>query len=186
MYCSQFMTTYGIGTVYATAQGIVKAEIPDMSGQEMIKPAAQSELKPECTSSEITTAAAHLLQRYFLGEKVDFSVIPVVLDDVPPFWSKVLIWIRSLQYGHICSYGQVALACGSPRASRAVGGALASNPIPVIVPCHRVVAADGRLTGFSAPGGESTKRALLLMEGVEFKGVQVVIPQLVMHKVPCR
>ena len=72
--------------------------------------------------------------------------------------------------------------CGSPHAARAVGGALASNPVPIIIPCHRVVASDGRLTGFSAPGGESTKKALLQMEGVEFKGVLAIRHHAVIHR----
>lgn len=182
MHSSIFLTRYGPGIVYATDQGVVKVEIPDLSRDET----AHHEVLPEFEPSEITVHAAHMLQRYFKGERIDFGDIPVVLGGLTPFCHKVLNVIRNLAYGEICSYGQVALECGSPRAARAVGGALASNPIPVIIPCHRVVASDGRLTGFSAPGGENTKRVLLKMEGVEFKGLQVVTNQLVMHRIPCR
>lgn len=182
MYCSHYLTGYGSGIVYATEQGVVKVEIPDLSRHETAHHAARPLFEP----SEITIHAARMLQRYFKGEHIDFGDIPVVLDGLPRFRHHVLNVIRNLAYGEICSYGQVADLCGSPRAARAVGGALASNPIPVIIPCHRVVASDGRLTGFSAPGGENTKRALLKMEGAEFKGVLVVTNQVVMHRTSSR
>jgi methylated-DNA-[protein]-cysteine S-methyltransferase len=142
--------------------------------------AVEHEFQP----SELSMRAAEMLQTYYSGERVDFSDLPVDLGTLPPFRQKVLNAVRSLRYGDISTYGQVAFLCESPRAARAVGGALASNPIPVVIPCHRVVAADGGLTGFSAPGGTDTKRTLLKMEGAEFKGEQHVTNQVVMHKVP--
>lgn len=180
MHCSHFFTRFGSGSVYATEQGVVKVDIPDLSRHETTR----HKVAPDFEPSEITVHAAHMLQRYFKGERIDFGDIPVVLGGLTPFRQKVLSEIRNLTYGKISSYGQVAELCGSPSAARAVGGALASNPIPVIIPCHRVVASDGRLTGFSAPGGEITKMSLLKMEGVEFKGLLVVTTQLVMHRLP--
>ena len=182
MYCSHYLTSYGSGIVYATDQGVVKVEIPDLSRHET----AHHSVRPELEPSEITVHAALMLQRYFKGEHIDFGGIPVVLDGLTRFRHDVLDVIRNLAYGDICSYGQVARECGSPYAARAVGGALASNPIPVIIPCHRVVASDGSLTGYSAPGSENTKRALLKMEGIEFKGLLVVTNQLVIHRTPGR
>ena len=176
------MTASGPGVVYATEQGIVRVEIPDLSRETT----DQGLLLPEGEPSELTVRVALLLQRYFQGEHVDFSDIPVVLDGVTPFRQSVLTATRRLAYGYICSYGQVARECGSPHAARAIGGALAANPIPIIIPCHRVAGASGHLTGFSAPGGEATKRALLKMEGVEFKGMQVVTNRMVMHRTSTR
>ena len=72
------------------------------------------------------------------------------------------------------SYGEVARAVGRPDGARDVGGALARNPWPILVPCHRVVAANGRLTGFSAPGGLATKRHMLELEGAPGYGQQVL------------
>lgn len=179
MYASHFSTAYGPGVVYATAEGVVKVELPDAGRSDATSQTGQqSGLGP----SKITVHAAGMLQRYFLGERVDFSDVPVVFDGLTPFRRKILTAIRKLQYGEISTYGQVARECGSPSAARAVGGALASNPIPVIVPCHRIVASDGGLTGFSAPGGMRTKLELLKMEGVVFKGELVVTNQLVMHR----
>jgi len=182
MYCSYFLTSFGSGIVYATDKGIIKVEIPDLSMNEAALNTVQSEFEP----SEMTMHAARLLQRYFSGESTDFTGIPVQLEGMTPFRQKVLEVTRKLAFGEICSYGQMAVLCGSPSAARAVGGALASNPVPLIIPCHRVVASDGRLTGFSAPGGESTKMALLKMEGVEFKGMLVDKKQLVLHRISNR
>ena len=172
------MTRYGVGIVYATDHGVVKVDIPDLSRHEAIPPKET----PAFESSELTIRCVDRLQRYFNGEHIDFSDIPVDIKALPPFRQNVLTAISSLRYGEICTYGRLANRCGSPHGARAVGGALASNPVPVIIPCHRVVAADGRLTGYSAPGGEISKRELLTMEGVEFKGLLVVTKQLVMNR----
>ncbi|MDD2581052.1 MAG: methylated-DNA--[protein]-cysteine S-methyltransferase [Desulfuromonadaceae bacterium] len=178
MYSSNFMTGYGYGTVYANDRGILKVEIPDLSLPET----AHQEFLPKYEPSEMTIQAAQMLQRYFDGERIEFSGIPVVLDCMTPFRRNILDITRRLTYGEICTYGRIACECGSPRAARAVGGALASNPVPIIIPCHRVVASDGRLTGFSAPGGENTKMALLKMEGIEFRGLLVSEKQMIMHR----
>ncbi len=178
MYCSHFLTCYGSGSVYATAHGVVRVELPDVS-RSVASPVGE---RPGFEPSELTVRAAGMLQRYFNGEQVDFRSIPVDLDGLPQFRQKILAVIRDIPYGETSTYGQVARECGSPSAARAAGGALASNPVPIIIPCHRVVAADGRLTGFSAPGGERSKMALLHMEGVEFKGMLVAKKQLVIHR----
>jgi methylated-DNA-[protein]-cysteine S-methyltransferase len=178
MYCSIFLTRYGSGIVYATAVGIAKVDIPDLSRHEP----AHHPVAPDYEPSELSIHAAHMLQRYFKGERIDFGDIPVALEGMTPFRQIVLNVLRKLQFGEVCSYGQLADECGSPHAARAVGGALALNPVPVIIPCHRVLASDGRLTGYSAPGGENTKRALLKMEGVEFKGLLVAANQMVIHR----
>ena len=161
---------------------MVNVEIPDLSRVEL----SPQEIRPEFEPSEMSVRVARMLERYFRSEHVDFGDIPVVLDGLTPFRRNVLNAIRNIPYGKICTYGQVARDCGSPSAARAAGGALASNPIPIIIPCHRVVASDGRLTGYSAPGGEKTKLELLQMEGVEFNGVLVVTNQVVIHRTSSR
>ena len=182
MYCSYYETRFGSGSVYATDYGIAQVVIPNVSEPTSIDHAEFQ----ECKASELTASAARMLQRYFQGERIEFNDVPVDLDGLTEFRRSVLVAARNLMYGDVCSYGQLAEACGSPRAARAIGGALASNPVPVIIPCHRIVASDGRLTGYSAPGGENTKWALLKMEGVEFKGLQVVTNQVVMHRTSSR
>ncbi len=91
----------------------------------------------------------------------------VVLDEsgLEPFARHVYAATRAIDPGAVATYGEIARAVGDPGAARAVGAALGANPYPVIVPCHRVLAADGALHGFSAPGGITTKRRMLELEG---------------------
>ena len=102
---------------------------------------------------------------YFEGENVDFSTDPAVsLDGLSPWDHKVLLTCRKIPSGQTTTYGELGVRIGHPGAARAVGSALARNPIPLIIPCHRVLRTDGHLGGFSAPGGLTTKQALLRHE----------------------
>ena len=101
---------------------------------------------------------------YFDGEPVDFDV-PLDLSGQPDFRRSVLRACARIAYGTTATYGQLADEVGRPGAARAVGGAMAHNPIPLIVPCHRVLAAGGALGGFSAEGGLSVKTRMLRLEG---------------------
>lgn len=87
------------------------------------------------------------------------------MKDYPPFYQKVWKACAKIPRGEVRTYGWLARHIGRPKASRAVGQALARNPFAPIIPCHRVVGADGRLVGFSAPGGIRAKRRLLKKEG---------------------
>lgn len=89
------------------------------------------------------------------------------------FTEKVYALARSIPKGKVATYGQLAALAGNPRAARAVGAAMRTNPDIPATPCHRVVASDGSLTGYSAGQGISTKRKMLLDEGVSFKGTKV-------------
>jgi methylated-DNA-[protein]-cysteine S-methyltransferase len=100
------------------------------------------------------------LRAYFNGDlkQFDLPLAPVGT----PFQLKVWQALRAIPYGELVSYQSIATAVGNPKAVRAVGGANAKNPIPIIVPCHRVVGSDGSLTGFG--GGLSTKKRLIDLE----------------------
>lgn len=104
------------------------------------------------------------IQRYARGERVDFSSVAVDLAGVDQFRRSVYGTIRSLGWGETASYGEIARRICAPD-PRDVGQALGQNPIPLIIPCHRIVASDGTLGGFSAPGGRLTKERLLALEG---------------------
>jgi len=104
------------------------------------------------------------LRAYAAGEPVDFSEVAVDGRDLSPFARRVMRGCRRIPYGGTLSYGELAGAAGSPRAARAVGNCMAANRTPLVVPCHRVVAAGGRIGAFSAPGGRRTKERLLAME----------------------
>lgn len=104
---------------------------------------------------------------YFEGACIDFSPnIPVVLDGLSLFARSVLTACRDIEFGQTLTYSQLAKKSGRPDAARAVGGALAKNPLPLIIPCHRVVRSDGKLGGFSAPGAVPFKAKLLQHEQV--------------------
>jgi len=105
-----------------------------------------------------------LLQAYAEGTPVDFSQVPIELDVSSDFRRGVLNACRKVPYGQTISYGQLALRAGVPGAARAVGTCMAQNPLPLIVPCHRVTRTGGEIGPYSAPGGTATKRRLLAME----------------------
>lgn len=100
---------------------------------------------------------------YFKGQPVKFDT-PLIITGLPPFAQKVLNGCRKIPTGQTVSYSQLAGMIGKPRASRAVGSALARNPIPLIIPCHRVIHSDGSLGNFSSPGGTALKKMLLELE----------------------
>jgi methylated-DNA-[protein]-cysteine S-methyltransferase len=99
------------------------------------------------------------------GEPSDLSAAPLDLGALPAFDRQVYEVTRTIPAGATLSYGQVAERLGARNAAREVGQALGRNPFPILVPCHRVVAAGGKLGGFSAPGGARTKLRLLAIEG---------------------
>jgi methylated-DNA-[protein]-cysteine S-methyltransferase len=163
---SLFETLLGTGAVVAGKHGIRRVYLPDDTVPHMLRLDGL-----DCnTSSELTERVSQMLMQYFKGERQQFDKLPVDLSLSGEFRRRVLDLIRGIPFGMVMSYGAVAQLAGSPGAARAIGGAMASNPMPVIIPCHRVIAGNGRLTGFSAPGGLKIKKYLLQMEGVEFKG----------------
>jgi len=102
---------------------------------------------------------------YFEGVWVDFGLdVPVILSGFSAFQKAVLTACRYVNFGQTTTYGELAKRSGRPAAARAVGNALAKNPLPLIIPCHRVIRNDGSLGGFSGLGGLSLKRKLLLHE----------------------
>jgi methylated-DNA-[protein]-cysteine S-methyltransferase len=160
IYQTSFQTPYGVGRVAATETGICRLELP---------PLEDGHTTEDCNSSVVTRRAAELLQCYFNHERISFAQLPVDLQGLTGFQQLVLTLATQIPYGQVVSYGCLAQLSGHPGAARAVGGAMAANPIPIIIPCHRVVAASGALTGYSGPGGIVMKKNLLSLEGVEFR-----------------
>lgn len=104
------------------------------------------------------------LRAFFRGERRDLREIPVDLSDSTDFERRVYEATRQIPFGKVATYGQIAKAIGKPNAQRAVGQALGKNPVALVIPCHRVIASDGGLGGFT--GGLHWKRKLLRYEGV--------------------
>ena len=132
-----------------------------------------SENEPQLTSQPAQEAdwypeLRERLQDYFQGVKIDFHDIKLSLPRQTAFQSKVIQALQSVGYGEQITYGELASKAGAPRAARAVGTVMANNRIPVLIPCHRVVASGGKLGGFSAPQGTSLKSHLLQLESRNF------------------
>ena len=108
---------------------------------------------------------ARPLEAYFAGDVAALDSLPIDLEGETPFRRKVLESLREVGVGKLTTYGALAAAAGSPAAARAVGQVMGSNPLPIVIPCHRVVASGGTLGGYGS--GLETKRWLLAHEGVE-------------------
>lgn len=168
-------------TIVATNWGPVRLSWTEagLAGVRLPDPAATPEVaaEPEDMPAEVATWAL-LLRAYFYGQVIDFA--PVRLDDDALSATDRAIYdaLRAVPRGETVTYGQLATRIGKPGAARAVGVAMARNPWPVVVPCHRVLASDGTLGGFSAPGGVATKRRLLALEGVDLTRGMPTLPGL--------
>ena len=118
-------------------------------------------------ASQLLDRAEQELAEYFAGTRTTFDVplAPSGTDFQRRVWQE----LGTIPFGRTSTYGQIAARLGQPRAARAVGGAVGANPLAVVIPCHRVLASDSRLTGFSGGDGMTTKTALLDLEGIEYR-----------------
>jgi len=116
------------------------------------------------------------ITRLMAGESCDLGFVVLDDEEIDPFCREVYAATRAVPPGSTATYGEIARAIGrvDPEGARDVGAALARNPTPIVVPCHRVVGANGKLIGFSAPGGLETKRRMLALEGAPGYGQQVL------------
>lgn len=122
----------------------------------------------EATPPSWVQAIIERVRRHLAGEAQDFADVRYDFSRIAPFHRAVLRATLDVKSGHTATYGEIATAIGQPlAASRAVGAALGANPWPLLIPCHRIVAAGGRMNGFSGPGGIATKVKLLALEGAQ-------------------
>ena len=153
-----FETTIGRCGVRWTEAGIAEVLMPGTRGSDGERLEDSADL-PEPVREAIAGMVS-LLD----GERRDLRWVTLDERHLDPFRRRVYTATREIAPGSTASYGEVARGLGEPRAAREVGVALAQNPFPIIVPCHRVLAATGALHGFSAPGGIATKRRMLEIE----------------------
>jgi methylated-DNA-[protein]-cysteine S-methyltransferase len=165
-YVSIFETDMGVGAVVASDHGLLEVFTPDSSQSREELTVELFSLFPGIEGENgLTREASALLVRYFTAEEVNFP-LPVDDHDFTTFQREVYRIVARIGYGEGKSYGEVAREIGYLRASRGVGTAMASNPLPIVIPCHRVVGSAGTMTGYSAPGGIVLKQWLLRLEGV--------------------
>ena len=162
-----FATPVGRCSIVWCKRGILAALLPQRNAQAARAEVLQrfpgaSEAVPPAQVRAATQSITALLR----GEAADLSAIRLDMEGLPPFHRRVYEATRTIAPGTTLTYGAVAALVGLPGAARAVGQALARNPFGIVVPCHRVIAAGGKLGGFSADGGPATKLRLLAIEGV--------------------
>ena len=161
---------FGIFNLAVSDKGLRIISFGKYSGlSDIFEHACKHNLNTE-KNQQKTKAVKAQLQEYLRGKRTPFMT-KLDLDYLPLFKRKVLLICSKIPYGKVMSYGQLAEKAGSPKAARAIGQIMAGNPIPMVVPCHRVVGSDGSLTGYA--GGIDMKKKLLLMEGVEIIGKRV-------------
>ncbi len=163
-----FETTLGRVGIAWSDRGIVAVQLPEVTERdtrarllERFPVTVATEPPPEI--QEAIDGIVALLK----GERRDLSAAPLDLEGIPPFHRRVYEVARGIARGRTMTYGAIAARLGEPGASRAVGQALGANPFVIVVPCHRVLAAGGRVGGFSASGGRVTKLRLLHIEGAQ-------------------
>jgi methylated-DNA-[protein]-cysteine S-methyltransferase len=161
-----FDTTLGRCAIAWSERGVVGTQLPgsdDAATRRRIARALPDAV--ESTPPPAVAAAIDAITGLLAGAPDDLASVTLDLHGVPEFHRRVYDVARAIPPGETRSYGDVAAALGEPGAAQAVGRALGRNPVPIVVPCHRVLAADGTLHGFSAPGGIETKRRMLALEG---------------------
>jgi methylated-DNA-[protein]-cysteine S-methyltransferase len=163
-----FETAGGFCGIAWSGLGITRFQLPTKSAETTERlllrrvPGAERGTPPP----EVAEAVA-AVQRYFGGEQTDFSSCKLDLGEQDAFFAKVYSAARQVAWGRTTTYGALAKELGAgPEAARDVGQAMARNPVALIIPCHRVLAAGGKIGGFSAPGGSSAKMRMLELEGV--------------------
>ena len=168
---SLFDTAIGRCAIAWGPRGIVGVQLPD--GRESATRARMLQRFPDAREAPLPPGVARAVDTIgalLRGEESDLSAISLDMEGVPPFHRRVYEAARSVPPGSTVSYGDVAAMVGSPGAARAVGQALGRNPFAVVVPCHRVLAAGGKVGGFSATGGVTTKLRLLSVESLHGEG----------------
>jgi methylated-DNA-[protein]-cysteine S-methyltransferase len=166
-----FDTAIGTCGVAWSARGLVAVQLPERD-----RAATERRLISRCGSSGAAAPPPEIaalisdIARYLDGERIDFSAVPVDLSGLDPFRRKLYETMRALPWGTTTTYGALAHTIGLTQweGARDVGEAMGRNPVPIVIPCHRVLAAGQKLGGFSAPGGAATKAKLLALEGVRF------------------
>jgi methylated-DNA-[protein]-cysteine S-methyltransferase len=164
-----FDTALGFAGIAWNEAGVTRFQLPAASAETTTRnllrkaPDAEAAVPPPSIAQTVDAA-----KRYFAGEKIDFSDVTLDLAGQDDLFRAIYAAARRIGYGETTTYGGLAKAIGRTdwEAAREVGQAMAKNPVALIIPCHRVLAAGGKIGGFSAPGGAETKAKMLALEGV--------------------
>ncbi|HEY4345079.1 MAG TPA: methylated-DNA--[protein]-cysteine S-methyltransferase [Parvibaculum sp.] len=166
-----FETAGGFCGIAWSNVGITRFQLPTKAAEatERFLLRRSPGAEPGTPTPDVNKAIA-TAKRYFDGEEIDFSGILLDLGDQDAFFKKIYAEARQIGWGHTTTYGALAKKLGAgPEAARDVGQAMAKNPVALIIPCHRVLAVGGKVGGFSAPGGSTSKLRMLELEGVRLE-----------------
>jgi len=166
-----FATPLGSCAIAWNDVGLTGVWLPEANGEALHRKvarrcAAASESEPAGAVADVVAAITRLLA----GERVDLSGVAIDSSGIDDFDRRVYAVTRTIAAGQVLTYGEVAARVGADASARAVGQSLGRNAMPIVVPCHRVVATGGGLGGFSAPGGTATKRRMLAIEDARPSG----------------
>lgn len=159
-----FETALGLFGIGWTDSGIARVHLPGLEHQELAQRLAAGGAVLSLPTREVE-ALMERIEAYAEGQRVDFSDVTLDLTGAPDFHRRAYAYLTLIGWGEATTYGVVARQLGDVNLSRAVGQAMGSNPIPLLIPCHRVLASNGQAGGFSAPGGAETKLRMLALEG---------------------
>jgi methylated-DNA-[protein]-cysteine S-methyltransferase len=179
MCYSLFETSIGQVGVAWSGRGLTRLQLPEAS-------AAATERRLRGRSHTVAQSeppapvrrAIASIQKYLAGEETDFAQLELDLTGVSSFHRRIYGAARCVGWGETTTYGALARQAGLPGAARAVGQAMGRNPLPIIIPCHRVLASGNKVGGFSSFGGTNTKQRLLALEGVRLDQAAPLLPGL--------
>jgi methylated-DNA-[protein]-cysteine S-methyltransferase len=165
-----FETELGFAGIIWSDAGVARFQLPSASADATARNLLRR--SPDATPAEPPAHIAEIVEamkRYFAGERIDFSDVTLDLAGQDDLFRAIYAAARRIGYGETTTYGGLAKAIGRTdwEGARDVGQAMAKNPVALIIPCHRVLAAGGKIGGFSAPGGAATKAKMLALEGVQ-------------------
>jgi methylated-DNA-[protein]-cysteine S-methyltransferase len=166
-----FDTPIGRCAIAWSTRGVITVKLPENRERD-----TRARMRKFCPDG-VETPPPALVQSWIAaivalldGKNGDLGAIQLDMTGLPPFHCRVYQVARSIRPGETLTYGEMAARLGDPGAARAVGQALGRNPFTIVVPCHRVLAAHGKIGGFSANGGVATKLRLLDIEGARIQG----------------
>lgn len=175
-----FDTAAGACAIAWSDAGIARFQLPDHNRRSTDLPAPRRwpRTRPAEPSGQIARAIT-AARSYFDGVRVDFSSYGLDLEGQDDLFGRIYETVRRIPWGATTTYGALARELGlEPQYARDIGRAMARNPVPLIIPCHRVLAAGGKIGGFSAPGGTAAKIAMLEREGVSLGANDPAQPRL--------
>lgn len=158
-----FKTQWGWFGLLGSERGLLRTCLP-AAHKEAVQSRMLFDFPTAERSKKAFTALEKSIKAYYKGETVDFGDVQVCLDGLSGFRQNVLAALKTIRYGETISYSQLAQLADNPTAARAIGALMAQNPLPLIIPCHRVIKADGSPGLFTAPGGADTKKRMLDLE----------------------